>query len=61
MMTEHERRFVRKPSARSKEMLQPIGYYFAYKDGVYIDECKLTAETKARYEGMGYTFKRRRG
>lgn len=48
----------RKPKAESKINID--SYYYAYKDGVFIEEVRLNHDTKKRYEAMGYTFKRRK-
>lgn len=54
---EHARRYIRTPKPESRIV---DSYYYAYKDGVFIEEVRLTHDTKKRYEAMGYTFKRRK-
>lgn len=55
---ETERRYVRQPKPESKLGLSTTRMYWAYdKNGHNKGQVKLSADSKKRYEGMGWTFK----
>ncbi|MFF8831345.1 hypothetical protein [Streptomyces sp. NPDC015131] len=45
---------------RGAKPMDIVSYYYAYKDGKFVAEVKLTSQSKRRYEDMGWEFKRRK-